>query len=314
MVSVIVPVYNAKAYLSDCLESLARQSFQDFEVLIVDDGSEDGSLAISQEWVSKDGRFHVFSQQHVGVSVARNRALQEAKGEYISFVDADDVVAPDYLAHLLELSKDGSFPVCEFTRNIYSLGRGKGEIKYIDNESFIVGIVEESIKHASIWLMLFKRSIIERQVVRFVPGCARSEDTEFCLHYLLFERDVVVSTYRAYYYRQNPFSVTGTPATKETLTSIEAAGRINKMLYERGILHDEDIVLSSRVLVCAFMLAKDRNKALYMSLHDQYDVKSAMKKMLSFPRLVKRLVASLYLILGENLFFLIVGAVCGRRY
>ena len=307
MISVVVPVYNAGAYLRECLESLAAQSYKDFEVLTVDDGSRDDSLAICQEWSAKDGRFRVFSQQNAGVSVARNRALDEAKGEYVCFVDADDAVAPDYLAHLLDLSRDGSFPLCWYTREKASLGTGCRCAMRYSARRFILNIVRGAVNNANLWMMLFKRSIIEEQGIRFTEGCVRNEDTEFYIHYLLYEQKVVVSDYKGYYYRPNPTSAMGKPATEKALTSIEAAGRIDRLLLENGLVSEDGIMLSGRVLAYAYSLSRQKNWEVYSCLHDRYDVKGAVRKMLSYPCVKKKCVAFLYLVLGKKRFFSFIG-------
>lgn len=307
MVSIVVPVHNAETFLQECLASLASQSYKDFEVLMVDDGSRDNSLAICREWAGKDSRFRVFSQENAGVSVARNRALQEAKGEYVCFVDADDVIAPDYLSRLLDLSVDGRFPMCGYTRDKALLGSGGVLTSNYEAKQFIVHVVEESIDHPNLWMMLFKRNIIEEHGIRFTPGCVRNEDTEFYIHCLMYEQSVVVSNYRAYFYRPNPASAMCAPITIKALTSIEAAGRMNQMLFEGGIISDDQIVMSNSVLTYAYALAKNKNAELYDYLHDHYDVRAAMKKMRTFPRVAKRLVAFTYLSLGRRLFYNAVG-------
>ena len=99
-VSVIIPVYNGRRDLPGCLESVSRQSFSDFECIIVDDGSTDDSPAICDAFARKDGRFRVIHQANAGPSKARFRGVDEARGEYICFVDADDFVPPEGLAIL----------------------------------------------------------------------------------------------------------------------------------------------------------------------------------------------------------------------
>lgn len=95
--SVIVPVYNVERYLRECLDSLIAQTFADWEAICVDDGSTDGSAAILDEYAARDSRIKVLRQENSGVSAARNRGLEVAKGEYLWFVDGDDIVAPDAL-------------------------------------------------------------------------------------------------------------------------------------------------------------------------------------------------------------------------
>ena len=103
MISIIVPVYNIQSDLARCMESLLRQSYADFEVLLVDDGSDDESNKVCREYAERDKRISVISLEHTGVGGARNAGLKQAKGEYITFVDGDDVVHNRYLETLLAL-------------------------------------------------------------------------------------------------------------------------------------------------------------------------------------------------------------------
>ena len=100
LISIIVPVYNTKRYIGECIESLMIQTYRNIEILVVDNGSDDGTYEICQEYGKKDERIRVmragFRQQHV----ARNTALEEMRGEYFSYVDADDYVSPDYIEKL----------------------------------------------------------------------------------------------------------------------------------------------------------------------------------------------------------------------
>ena len=100
--SIIIPVYNVASYLRECLDSVLNQTYSDWECICVDDGSTDGSSAILDVYVAKDKRFRVVHQKNQGVSVARNAALDLAKGEWICFVDADDVVEPLWIEHIAD--------------------------------------------------------------------------------------------------------------------------------------------------------------------------------------------------------------------
>lgn len=99
MISIIIPVYNVEKYLPQCVDSILAQTYQDFEVILVDDGSPDGSPAICNEYAQKDARVRVIHQPNAGVSAARNNGMSVAKGDWISFVDSDDWVDSDYLAN-----------------------------------------------------------------------------------------------------------------------------------------------------------------------------------------------------------------------
>src|SRR5205085_2446307 len=108
-VSVVVPIYNVEHYLEECLESLAAQTFQDLEVVMVDDGSTDGSAAIAEAFAARDPRFKLMTRPNGGLSAARNTGLEAATGEFLAFVDSDDVVAPDAYEKLVAtLDKTGS--------------------------------------------------------------------------------------------------------------------------------------------------------------------------------------------------------------
>ena len=118
-VSIIVPVYNAEEYINECLNSIKNQTYSDFEVIIIDDGSTDQSLVIAEEYKAEDYRFKIFSQDNKGSSAARNAGLRLAKGEYIAFVDADDWIEKDFLEILVKLITDykADIAVCDFDRN-----------------------------------------------------------------------------------------------------------------------------------------------------------------------------------------------------
>ena len=105
-ISVIIPVYNTASYLPACLDSVLAQTFADFELLVVDDGSTDTSPAICDDYARRDARVKVFHQANAGVSVARNLALSHACGKWVCFVDSDDTVLPDYLKDMVSVTTD----------------------------------------------------------------------------------------------------------------------------------------------------------------------------------------------------------------
>lgn len=108
LISVIVPVYNAERYLADCLESLIRQTHRELEILVIDDGSTDGSAALCERFAGQDGRIRLLRKENGGVSSARNLGLDEAQGEYVAFVDADDWILPEMLeTQLIQLTREG---------------------------------------------------------------------------------------------------------------------------------------------------------------------------------------------------------------
>ncbi|WP_049858407.1 glycosyltransferase family 2 protein [Fibrobacter succinogenes] len=104
-VSVIIPLYNTEAFIKDCLDSLVAQTFTDFEVIIVDDGSTDGGARIAASYASADTRFKLIGQPNKGPSEARNTGLKIMRGEYVTFIDSDDCVAPNFLETLFFIAQ-----------------------------------------------------------------------------------------------------------------------------------------------------------------------------------------------------------------
>lgn len=308
MISVIIPVYNAEQYLSECIDSLLVQSCQDIEIILVNDGSLDGSGIICEQYSQKDGRVNYISQENAGVSVARNAALDVAKGEYVVFVDSDDVVAPNYLQTLQNLSTRGDFAICGYTREQSQLGEKEVSQKIYNVSSFIRQIFDESLIHPNIWMMLFKNDIIQSNKLRFTPGCVRNEDTEFYIKYLTFEKTVVVSDYKGYFYRDNPGSAVHKFNVK-ALTFIEADRRISEYLIVKGIVNSDNLIVAASVEYFVYQTARQKNIEIYDRVHELYDVKSLMKAMTKHPRLARKGVAIAYLILGKKLFYKLLSLV-----
>lgn len=96
MISVIVPVYNTEQYLEQCIDSILDSAFEDFELILIDDGSDDGSTEICRRYCEKDRRIKVIVQEHAGVSAARNRGIEKCSGEWVVFVDSDDSILNDF--------------------------------------------------------------------------------------------------------------------------------------------------------------------------------------------------------------------------
>ena len=122
MISIIVPVYNVEEYLEECIESIRQQTFTDFEVILVNDGSTDYSKEICEEYCRKDSRFRLINQENQGQSIARNRGIAESTGEFIVFIDSDDIVKFDLLTQLKKYMSDGIDIVeCNRTEDIHCL-------------------------------------------------------------------------------------------------------------------------------------------------------------------------------------------------
>ena len=200
LVSIIIPVYNTGDILNRCIESLLSQSFGDWEAVLVDDGSDVHTSQVCDNCSSKDSRIRVFHKKNGGVSSARNRGIKEAKGKWVSFIDADDYVEKDFLEKLVE-KLDADFIICGFVSShhleiIPNVHYWKeGEMR----ECVDCLITDKYVLYTP-WCKLFKKSILEKNSLLFDTSLRLSEDTVFCYQYLCHVQSVRVVSSSGYYY------------------------------------------------------------------------------------------------------------------
>lgn len=302
MISIVIPIYNAESFLKECLDSVRKQSFRDFEVLCVNDGSKDNSGEICKEYAIKDSRFVYIEQENGGVSKARNTALDKAKGEWLCFVDSDDIIDIDFLLNLYAMVQHGDMSICGYTRNQEELGLFAKSEKKIKALTFISYIINESIYSPNICMMLFDNNIIRTNGLRFTVGCVRNEDTEFYFKYMSYVDTIIISDYKGYYYRDNPNSAVH-KFNYKSLTYIEASERIKIFLVEKDIIKEDSLIVAAAVQYFIYHLARQGNYEIYEYLHHTYPVRKMMKGMLSFPKISRKGVALVYVLMGKKLFF-----------
>lgn len=196
IVSIIIPVYNSEKALRRCLDSILSQTMTDYECLLIDDGSTDSSGRICDEYAAKDERFRVFHKENGGVSSARNVGLDNAKGDWITFVDSDDSVERSFLESLYNFGS-GSLKICNFT--------GDGHKDYsedcskVETSSVITRLLNDNLVWAP-WGKLFASTIINEHNLRFDIKLRLGEDTVFCWEYLSYCPDVTVLASNLYNY------------------------------------------------------------------------------------------------------------------
>lgn len=116
LITVIIPVYNVKPYLSKCLESVGKQSYKNLEIILVDDGSDDGSFSICKEFSKRDSRIKLYHTKNLGLSHARNVGLDHANGEYIVFVDSDDYIHENMISTMMDKAEDADLVICNYKK------------------------------------------------------------------------------------------------------------------------------------------------------------------------------------------------------
>lgn len=192
-VSIIVPVYNVERHLEKCLDSLINQTFKEFEVILVDDGSSDSSSKICDEYLKKDERIVVIHKKNEGVSVARNIGINTAKGKYILFCDSDDYVEKDWCETLYKLQIDNSkyFNMCGYFNINYREKMNKYIKRIIENnkELSIINagdfyLLYENQVFNPLWNKIYELDIIKKNRIQFEKNLSLGEDLIFNLEYL----------------------------------------------------------------------------------------------------------------------------------
>jgi len=217
-ISLIIPVYNVEKYIRECLDSVLQQTFTDYEVILVDDGSTDKSIQIALETIQNDPHFLIFHKENGGQSSARNLGLRHARGKYVQFLDSDDTILPSMMADLHQLSETMNLDMCISAANMVT-ENGKF-IKKISYPNLTVGrnnsredlFLACALTNPVVWTILFRKDLFASHF--FVEG-RFYEDAEL-MHKLIHDATKFYYTDRAYYqYRQRMNSTTYAISSKK---------------------------------------------------------------------------------------------------
>lgn len=213
MISIIVPIYNAEQYLHRCIDSILAQSYTDFELLLIDDGSKDDSGAICDDYAAKDSRVRVFHKENGGVSSARNLGLDHAQGEYVTFCDADDYVSEDWLAAYSEaiarnvdLAIQGYYAIDGDNTVEKNLSLCQGNT--IEAKRQLITSLMSQGMYGYLWVKLFRRAIIEEFAIRFDTQSTFREDEQFFSKCLEHTSSFIYTDRVGYYYIVPPAAKT----------------------------------------------------------------------------------------------------------
>lgn len=220
--SVIIPVYNAEKYLDDCVQSvLAQTSASAFEIILVNDGSRDGSATICDRYAAQDARIRAIHQVNQGVSVARNTGIAAAKGQYVLFLDSDDLWTENFLA-TIDAYTAGQPDMIEFGSYTFSdSGLCKKNIptcKAAGESGMDYLALHEKMgvmPMVTCWAAAFRRDFLEQHQLRFPVGVSYGEDFRFCMYCLQKAQSIHTIDRALYRYRVNETSVTRTPNVKK---------------------------------------------------------------------------------------------------
>lgn len=279
MISIIVPVYNAENYIEDCINSILSQSYRDWELLLIDNGSKDNSLELCQRMAGGEERICVFSQEvNGGVSAARNLGMAKATGEWITFIDADDWVQPDFLERLFEIQEknQADMVVCSYRRSypkdreayrqtaVQEIAAGKEGRQKKDYPSmpekeygwreYLENYLLAGNSHC--WGVLYRKKLL--QGIEFLLNLSIGEDLLFLIDAALKAEKITVTDYPGYYYYINTQGAMEKPFTPSYMDQItcwqEALGKLTKV-YPK-LTHRVESHLLTAVLLVVGKLAR----------------------------------------------------------
>lgn len=207
IVSIIVPIYNAEKNLRRCVDSILNQTYKEFEVILMDDGSSDASGQICDEYALQDSRIKVVHKENSGVSDTRNQGISMAKGKYIQFLDSDDWITPDATASLVRGITENAcdMVIADFYRVINERVSQKGAIEedgLMDRLLFATNMMQNpaDFYYGVLWNKLYKRSVIEEYQLRMDSEISWCEDFMFNLEYIRHIQSIYVLKIPIYYY------------------------------------------------------------------------------------------------------------------
>ena len=234
MISVIVPVYNVEKYLEECLDSIQDQTYSDIEVILVNDGSTDSSKEICEKYCKQDSRFKLINQTNQGQSVARNMGVVASAGEFIAFVDSDDIIRQDYLEELMRyMSEEVDIVESQFTvhkKEFFNENYKEINVIFEGDSEEAVKAVPKHVLSVNPVTKLYRRSIVE--AVPYLEGYI-FEDIYSGIGMLKYIRRIIKLCYTGYYYRQHGTSTMHRTFTPKNLDVFTVSDKLVEMYSDR---------------------------------------------------------------------------------
>ena len=224
LISVIIPIYNVEKYLNQCIQSIVEQTYQNLEIILIDDGSTDKSSKICDVWSMNDDRIKVIHQKNHEAAKAKNQGIKNASGELIAFVDSDDCIKKDMYEKLYKLMKEKECDIVEcgyqcFKDRILQEESTLNRVEVCNSEQAIKYLMGDSKMKQVVWNKLYKKEVIGD--IRFPKG--RYIDDEFWTYKILNNaRRICVTNEKLYYYRQHASSIMGKKYNVRRLDVIDA--------------------------------------------------------------------------------------------
>lgn len=307
LISIIVPVYNVQKYLNKCIESLVNQTYQNLEIILVDDGSPDNCPAMCDEWAEKDSRIKVIHKENGGLSDARNTGMMVAQGDYIGFVDGDDYINPLMYETLLNAMQKTQCDVasCEF-QNFYEEESIKEPMSSDAYEIFtrkeaMKALIQNTVVRQVVWNKLYRREVMTD--IAFPVG--KFHEDEFWSYRVIGKANgVAITKYVGYNYLQRRESIMGVRYSPKRLDAIEAKKLRNQYVKENmpELLSEATVDLLFSCLYQGQMVLKN------LSGKEKSETLMKLKQVYSQSKLENQIISNLgithkiWLILGKYMF------------
>ena len=239
MVSVIIPIYNTQKYLKRCMDSVIEQTYQNIEIILIDDGSSDNSLEICKKYQENDKRVYIISGKNCGVSHARNLGIDKAKGKYLYFVDSDDYLEKEAIEKMLIEYKmrNNQLVIAGYKEIENNLVKEKNWGKQeITNERAKELVLHENGVGGYLWNKLFVASLIKKNDIKFQEDISVWEDVLFVMQYLNQCDNVIIINDCIYAYcRREGSAVEHSLYNNKLYTQMTAMDRISKSVYLNNV-------------------------------------------------------------------------------
>ena len=240
--SIIIPIYKVEQYLHECVDSVLNQTFRDFEVILVDDGSPDSCPLICDEYAQKDKRVKVIHKPNGGLADARNAGLDVAEGDYICFIDSDDYLINNHVLSLLAdktqtnpdvvhykfiewYERDGHLGKCNFDYRVETEGRTVAEI-YCE-------LIDKDAYYNSAWSKIIKRNLLHENNIQFEKGIL-GEDNEWYYHVVMVAKSLMLVDEPLYVYRRRGNSITTSITEKNLRDQLYVLAKWERLLQNKG--------------------------------------------------------------------------------
>ena len=266
MISVIIPIFNSEKYLDKCLLSVKNQTFTDFEVIMIDDGSTDGSAEICRKFTNEDSRFKYFYKENGGASSARNRGLKEATGEYIAFIDSDDYIDIDYFESLSVPLNEKKWDMVQSGMNIIRKDN-VNRLNLPDCEFYNSQFAEAVLKrefHIFLFITttskLYNHDFLLKNNLLFDEKISLSEDCLFNTQLLPYINSVKQINYTGYNYIQNNSTLTKAKITYEKASQSIRIGNVtseirNELISKYKFKNNPDVIKGFHTAVCIIYIS-----------------------------------------------------------